>query len=148
MVGAGGWIVNKEGTQATADSPENLQALQYVQGLLKQGLAVYPKQVDTGWGGEAFGKQKVAIAMEGNWIKGALQHDFPDVKYTVVPMPAGPKGPGTLSFTQCWGIAAKSAHKDQAIKFVEAMTSMDQQIAFAKAFGVMPSRASAKATYL
>jgi multiple sugar transport system substrate-binding protein len=148
MVGAGGWIVNADGTQATADSPENLQALQYVQGLLKQGLAVYPKQVDAGWGGEAFGKQKVAMAMEGNWIKGALQNDFPDVKYTVVPMPAGPKGPGTLSFTQCWGIAAKSAHKEQAIKFVEAMTSTQQQLTFAKAFGVMPSRASAKATYL
>jgi multiple sugar transport system substrate-binding protein len=148
MVAAGGWIVNADGTQATADSPENLQALQFVQGLLKNGLAVYPKQVDAGWGGEAFGKQKVAMAMEGNWIKGALQNDFPDIKYTVVPMPAGPKGPGTLSFTQCWGIAAKSAHKDQAIKFVEAMTAMEQQITFAKAFGVMPSRASAKATYL
>jgi multiple sugar transport system substrate-binding protein len=148
MVAAGGWIVNADGTQATADSPENLQALQYVQGLLKNGLAVYPKQVDTGWGGEAFGKQKVAMSMEGNWIKGALQNDFPDIKYKVVPMPAGPKGPGTLSFTQCWGIAAKSAQKDQAIKFVEAMTAMDQQIAFAKAFGVMPSRASAKASYL
>jgi multiple sugar transport system substrate-binding protein len=148
MVAAGGWIVNREGTQATADTPQNLQALQFVQGLLKNGLAVYPKDVDTGWGGEAFGKQKVAMAMEGNWIKGALQNDFPDVKYTVAPMPAGPAGKGTLSFTQCWGIAAKSAHKEQAIKFVEAMTAADQQIAFAKAFGVMPSRASVKATYL
>jgi multiple sugar transport system substrate-binding protein len=148
MVAAGGWIVSKDGTQATADTPQNLEALRYVQSLLKGGLAVYPKQVDTGWGGEAFGKEKVAMSMEGNWIKGALQHDFPNVKYSVVPMPAGPAGKGTLSFTQCWGIAAKSAHKDQAIKFVEAMTSTDQQIAFAKAFGVMPSRASAKDTYL
>jgi multiple sugar transport system substrate-binding protein len=148
MVAAGGWIVSKDGTQATADTAQNLQALQYVQGLLKNGLAVYPKQVDTGWGGEAFGKEKVAMSMEGNWIKGALQNDFPNVQYSVVPMPAGPAGNGTLSFTQCWGISAKSKFKDQAIKFVEAMTTADQQIAFAKAFGVMPSRASAKATYL
>lgn len=148
MVAAGGWIVSKDGTQATADTPQNLQALQYVQSLLKNGLAVYPKQVDTGWGGEAFGKEKVAMSMEGNWIKGALQNDFPNVKYRVVAMPAGPAGQGTLSFTQCWGISAKSKFKDQAIKFVEAMTTADQQIAFAKAFGVMPSRASAKATYL
>jgi len=148
MVAAGGWIVSKDGTQATADTPQNLQALQFVQGLLKSGLAVYPKQVDTGWGGEAFGKKKVAMAMEGNWIKGALQHDFPDVKYRVAPMPAGPAGPGTLSFTNCWGIAAKSQFKAQAIKFVEAMTAAEQQLAFAKAFGVMPSRASVKANYL
>ena len=148
MVAAGGWIVSDDGSQATADTPQNLQALQYVQGLLKNGLAVFPKQVDTGWGGEAFGKEKVAMSMEGNWIKGALQNDFPNVQYTVAPMPAGPAGNGTLSFTQCWGISAKSKFKEQAIKFVETMTSADQQIAFAKAFGVMPSRASAKATYL
>ncbi|GAA4702579.1 sugar ABC transporter substrate-binding protein [Phytohabitans rumicis] len=147
MVQAGGWITSADGKQATADSPENLQALQYTQGLLKQGLARYPKQLDSGWAGEAFGKGKAAMTIEGNWIKGAMQADFPKVKYTVHPLPAGPKGQGTLSFTNCWGIAAKSKHKDQAIKFVEAMTTVDQQMAFAKAFGVMPSRQSAGAQY-
>jgi len=148
MVQAGGWIVSPDGTAATADSPQNVQALQYVQTMLKDGLVRYPKQLDTGWGGEAFGKQKVAMAMEGNWIKGAMQHDFPDVKYKVYPLPAGPKGQGTLSFTVCWGISAKSKFKEQAISFVEAMTSVDQQMAFAKAFGVMPSRQSAKDQYV
>jgi multiple sugar transport system substrate-binding protein len=148
MVEAGGWLVSKDGSQATADSPQNLKALQYVQGLLKQGYAVYPKQVDAGWGGEAFGKGKTAMAMEGNWIKGAMQSDYPNIHYVVKPMPAGPAGQGSLSFTQCWGISAKSKFKDQAIKFVEAMTAKDQQLAFAKAFGVMPSRLSAKAEYL
>jgi multiple sugar transport system substrate-binding protein len=147
MVESGGWIVNKDGTKATADTPENLQALQYMQSLLKGGLAKYPKQLDAGWAGEAFGKGKAAITFEGNWIKGALQTDFPNVKYTVNPMPSGPKGQGTLLFTVCWGISAKSKYKDQAIKFVEAMTAVPQQLAFAKAFGVMPSRQSAKDQY-
>jgi multiple sugar transport system substrate-binding protein len=148
MVEAGGWIVNQNGTQATANSAANVQALTYVQGLLKNGYAQYPKQLDAGWGGEAFGKGKTVMAMEGNWIKGALQTDYPNIKYVVKPMPAGPKGKGTLSFTQCWGISAKSKFKDQAINFVEAMTSAQQQIAFTKAFGVMPSRASLKPQYL
>jgi multiple sugar transport system substrate-binding protein len=147
MVQAGGWIVSPDGKQATADSPENLAALQYVQGLLKQGLARYPKQLDAGWAGEAFGKGKVAMTIEGNWIAGALRNDYPNIKYTVKELPAGPKGKGTLSFTNCWGIAAKSKFKDQAVKFVEAMTAAEQQMAFAKAFGVMPSRQSAQATY-
>ncbi len=149
MVENGGWIVSKDGTTATADTPQNLQALQYVQSLLKQGLAVYPKQVDAGWGGEAFGKGKVAMAEEGNWIKGAMQTDYPTIKYRVVQMPAGPSGTkGTLSFTVCWGISSKTKFKDQAINFVEAMTTVQQQLAFTKAFGVMPSRISAKAGYL
>jgi multiple sugar transport system substrate-binding protein len=147
MKQAGGWIVSEDGKKATADSPENLQALQYVKGLLTDGSVKYPKQVDAGWGGEGFGKQKAVMTIEGNWIKGALKNDYPNVKYKVVPLPEGPKGKGTLSFTNCWGIAAKSKFKDQAIKFVEAMTTVEQQMAFAKAFGVMPSRQSAKDQY-
>jgi multiple sugar transport system substrate-binding protein len=148
VVENGGWWANQDDTQATADSPQNVQALQFVQMLLKQKLAVYPKQVDAGWGGEAFGKGKTAMAMEGNWIRGAMQSDYPTIKYEVKPLPSGPAGPGTLSFTQCWGISAKSKFKDQAIKFVEYMTAKDQQLTFAKAFGVMPSRQSAKDAYL
>ncbi|SCL33502.1 carbohydrate ABC transporter substrate-binding protein, CUT1 family [Micromonospora pallida] len=147
MVQAGGWLTSEDGKQATGDTPENVQALTYVKTLLAEGLARYPKQLDAGWGGEAFGKGKAVMTIEGNWIKGALQNDFPNVKYKVVPLPAGPKGQGTLSFTNCWGIAAKSAHKEQAIKFVEAMTAGEQQMTFAKAFGVMPSRQSVRDQY-
>jgi len=148
MVQAGGWIVSDDGTSATGDTPENLEALQYVQGLLADGLAVYPRNIDTGWGGEAFGKALAAITFEGNWIKGALQNDFPDVNYSVNEMPAGPAGQGTLSFTVCWGISAQTQFRDQAIDFVRAMTSAEQQITFTEAFGVMPSRSSLRDEYL
>ncbi|WP_328338951.1 sugar ABC transporter substrate-binding protein [Micromonospora sp. NBC_00421] len=144
----GGWLLSDDGKQPTADTPENLAALSYVKSLLTDGLARYPKQLDAGWSGEAFGKGKAVMTIEGNWIKGAMQNDFPNVKYRVVALPAGPKGPGTLSFTQCWGIAAKSKYKDQAIRFVEAMTAGDQQMTFAKAFGVMPSRESVRDQYV
>ncbi|MEH1168648.1 extracellular solute-binding protein [Micromonospora sp. CPCC 205539] len=147
MVQNGGWLMSKDGKQATADTPENLAALQYVKTMLTTGLAKFPKQLDSGWSGEAFGKGKAVMTIEGNWIKGAMQNDFPTVKYKVVALPAGAKGQGTLSFTQCWGVAAKSRYKDQAIKFVEAMTSGEQQMTFAKAFGVMPSRQSVREQY-
>ncbi|MER7440958.1 sugar ABC transporter substrate-binding protein [Micromonospora avicenniae] len=148
MVQNGGWLMSEDGKQPTADTPENLAALQYVKDLLTKGLAQYPKQLDAGWSGEAFGRGKAVMTIEGNWIKGALQNDFPNVKYKVVPLPTGAKGKGTLSFTQCWGIAAKSRYKEQAIKFVEAMTSGEQQMSFAQAFGVMPSRQSVRDQYI
>jgi multiple sugar transport system substrate-binding protein len=147
LVQAGGWWTSPDGTKPTADTPQNEQALAYVQSLLKNGLAKYPKALDAGWAGEAFGKGKVAMTMEGNWIRGAMTTDFPNIKYTVHELPAGPKGKGTLSFTQCWGIAAKSKFKTQAQQFVQAMTSADQQLSFAKGFGVMPSRQDAQDTY-
>ncbi|NYF57592.1 sugar ABC transporter substrate-binding protein [Micromonospora purpureochromogenes] len=147
LVQNGGWLISEDGKQPTAATPENEAALTYVKSLLTEGLARYPKQLDAGWSGEAFGKGKAVMTIEGNWIKGALKNDFPNVKYKVVELPAGPKGKGTLSFTNCWGIAAKSKFKDQAIKFVEAMTAGDQQMTFAKAFGVMPSRQSVRDQY-
>ncbi len=42
-------------------------------------------------------------------------------------------------FSNCWGIAAKSTHQKQAVDLVRYLTSVEQQLAFAKAFGPMPS---------
>jgi multiple sugar transport system substrate-binding protein len=148
MVQAGGWITNPDATAVTADSPENIEAVEYVKSLLAAGVAKYPKQLDSGWGGEAFGKQKAAMTIEGNWIRGAMKSDFAGVKYTVVPLPAGPKGPGTLSFTQCWGMAEKSPNHAAATSLVTALTTEKAQLGFAESFGVMPSRQSAQAAYV
>jgi len=144
---AGGAMTNDDGTEATVDSPENQQALAYVQKLLKEGAAAYSSDLGAGWGGEAFGKQQAAMTIEGNWIAGAMTADYPKVDYTVAELPQGPAGPGTLAFTNCWGIAADSGDKTDAVDLVESLTSEDQQLAFAKAFGVIPSLQSAATKY-
>jgi multiple sugar transport system substrate-binding protein len=140
---AGGSLQNTEGTEFTANSPQNLAGLQYVQKLAKEGVLKFPKQVDAGWGGEALGKGKAAMTIEGNWIVGGVKNDYPNLKYTVVPLPKGQQE-ATLSFTNCWGIAAKSKNQAAAVDLVKYLTGTDQQLAFAKAFGVMPSVQSAK----
>ncbi|PRY62582.1 carbohydrate ABC transporter substrate-binding protein (CUT1 family) [Knoellia remsis] len=139
MKQAGGWIVNEDGTEMTANSPENVEALTFVKKMLTDGTMKYAKEVDAGWGGEALGKGTAAMTIEGNWIRGALQKDFPNVKATVAELPAGPKGKGTLLFSNCWGIAAKSKNQAAAVDLVKSLTSTEQQMEFAKAFGVMPS---------
>jgi len=143
---AGGSLLNSDDTAFTADSPENLAGLQYVQKLAKEGVLKFPKQVDAGWGGEAMGKNKAAMAIEGNWIVGGVKNDYPNLKYAVVPLPKGAQQ-ATLSFTNCWGIAAKSKNQAAAVDLVKYLTSTDQQLAFTKAFGVMPSVKSAAAQF-
>jgi len=143
MAQAGGSLVSEDGTTATVDSPENLEALTFVQELLDSGAAQYPAALGAGWGGEAFGTGAAAMTIEGNWLVGALANDFPDVDYQVVPLPEGPAGPGTLQFTNCWGIGADSANQEQAVELVQHLTSPEQQLEFARAFGVMPSIESA-----
>lgn len=143
MVQAGGNLMNDDSTKATANSDANVKALDYVKTLLNGGELKYAKDLGAGWGGEAFGKGLAAMTIEGNWITGGLKADYPNVKYTVAELPAGPAGKGTLQFTNCWGIAADSPNQAAALKLVEQLTSKSDQLAFSEAFGPMPSIKSA-----
>ncbi len=143
MAQAGGSLMNEDQTKVTADTPENVAGLTEVKKLLSSGSAKFAADLGAGWGGEAFGKQQAAMVIEGNWITGGMSADYPDVSYAVAELPAGPAGKGTLQFTNCWGIAADSPAQTQALSLVESLTSTDQQMAFSKAFGVMPSVQSA-----
>jgi multiple sugar transport system substrate-binding protein len=148
MAQAGAWPTNTEITQMTMDDPKMKSALDYVTGLHADGYAATPAELGVGWGGEALGKGKAAMTIEGNWIVGAMKTDFPDVKYAVAELPAGPAGKATMSFSVCYGVAAASEHKEAAIDLVKYLTSPEQQLLFTKDFPVMPSRASLAGKWL
>jgi len=141
---AGGQLI--DGDTATADSPENVAGLEYIQKLHDAGVLKFPSEISAGWSGEALGAGKAAMVIEGPWIKG-IKGDFPDTNYQAVELPAGPGGKSTFTFSNCWGIPANSDTRDAAVSLVEYLTSDDQQLAFADAFGVIPSTESGAATY-
>jgi len=149
MKQAGGWVVSEDGKSMTADAAANLAGLTEMKKMMAAGSLKFNTDTSpaAGWGGEAFGKGIAAMTMEGNWIKGALTKDYPNLKTKIVELPAGPAGKGTLMFSNCWGIAAKSAHQAQAVDLVKFLTSVDQQLAFTKAFGPMPSTADGIAKF-
>lgn len=148
MAQAGGSFVSEDGTQATLNSEENVKALTYVKDNLAAGNFAFSSDLGAGWGGEAFGKEMAAMVIEGNWITGAMKADFPDVAYTVVELPRGPKGQGTIQYTNCWGIAADADNTAGAQQLAEFLTTPERQMDFAKAFGVMPSVQSAQADWM
>jgi multiple sugar transport system substrate-binding protein len=141
---AGGQLV--DGDTVVADSPENVAGLEFVQKLHAEGVLKVPSEIEAGWGGEALGAGKAAMVIEGPWIKG-IKVDFPDTNYQAYELPEGPGGKSTFTFTNCWGIPANSDTSDAAVDLVEYLTSDDQQLAFADAFGVIPSTESGAATY-
>ena len=143
VVQNGGWWLKDDGSAPAANTPEVTEALEWVQKNVKAGNFKMSNELDSGWGGEAFGTGKSAMTIEGNWIAGAAKNDYPNLKYKTVELPAGPKGKGTLQFTQCWGVAADSKAQAQAVDLVKSLSTVDQQMKFADAFGVMPSRQSA-----
>lgn len=142
MLESGGWFLNAAGTKVTADTPQNRAALQYLQTNLQKKTFANAKAIDAQWGGEAFGKGKAAMDVDGDWIIGALKADYPGVHWTAVQMPAGPAGRGTTVFSNCWGIAAKSTHRSEAVNLVESLISPEEQKSFQDAFGATPSRKS------
>lgn len=146
MIQSGGWLVSKNGQTATVNSKANVAAFNFVKSMIKAGSFKLTNQLGVGWGGEGFGKQMCAMTIEGNWISGAMTHDYPTVKYRVVELPTGPAGKGTLQYDGGWGMAAASKNKTEAMSLITYMTSPKVQMGNAKAFGVMPSvKANAKA---
>ena len=101
----------------------------------------YAADVEAGWGGEAFGTGRGAMTVEGPWIVGALDADHPDVPWKGAELPEGPAGPGTLTFSNCSGMAA-DGDTQNAVELVKHFTSPEEQQAFTEAFGVSPSRIS------
>jgi multiple sugar transport system substrate-binding protein len=145
MIQAGGWLVSKDGKTATVNSKANVAAFNYVKGMIKAGTFKLTNQLGAGWGGEAFGKGMCAMTIEGNWIAGAMTHDYPTVKYKALQLPSGPAGKGTLQYDGGWGMAAASKNKTDAMSLITYLTSPKVQMGNAKAFGVMPSvKANAK----
>jgi len=149
MVANGANLMNSDQTQATANVQSNIDALAFVQSMLKDGSMKFAADVqNAGWGGECFGKGNAAMTIEGNWITGAMNSDYQNIKWAAVPLPTAPSGKqGTMEFSNGWGIAADSKNQQAALSLVEYMTTTTQQMAFSQAFGIMPSVQSAAAQY-
>jgi multiple sugar transport system substrate-binding protein len=139
MLQAGGWLVSKDGKTATVNSKANVTAFNFVKSMIKAGSMKLTNQIGAGWGGEGFGKKECAMTIEGNWIAGAMTHDYPTVPYKAVELPAGPAGTGTLQYDGGWGLAAASKNKADAMSLISYLTQTKVEMGNAKAFGVMPS---------
>jgi multiple sugar transport system substrate-binding protein len=134
----GAWF-NARKTQAVIDSPRNRVTVNTYLGWLRSGLAQTPAQLGVGWCGEAIGKEKAAIAFEGNWIYGFLQKDFPSVRFAVHPMIRA-AARGNLSFTVSYSIGKQSPNKQAAWRLLRFLVGKQGQAVWAKNSGFLPSR--------
>ena len=97
----------------------------------KKPYVVQPSDVGAGWLGDAFGQQKVAMVISGNWMIPFLADQFPDFKYgtdwDMAPLPAGKDGRVTMAYTVILGINAKTKHPQEAWDFVKFITGPEGQ---------------------
>lgn len=144
---AGGSILTADDTSNVL-APETLEGLRFIEQMFAEGWATTPAELDAGWSGEAFGQQRAAMTIEGNWIIGAMNAEFPDVEYGAAPLPAGPQGATSYVFTVCYGVAADGSDIDAAVDLVDFLTGTEALLDFTIDFPVIPSRASAQADWV
>ena len=131
------------------DSEETLTSLEYYVSFAADGIGGPPDSVDAGWGGEAFGTGRAAMAMEGNWVIQFLLDNYPELNWGVTELPAGDFGEATMAFTVCYGVGADNEHPEESWQLVNYLTNDEGATNFASVtFGPMPSRTAAADAYV
>lgn len=125
--GNGASFTNDDFTVATLDTPEMLEAANFVIGLRDSGALVTAADVGAGWCGEAIGKQLVAMTYEGGWMVNTMRNEYADVVWQALPLPTGPVGPADVIFTNGIGVNAASQYPRAAAALAIFLTGRDNQ---------------------
>ncbi len=145
---AGGAVTTEDFSAMAINSPEALEAMNFYVNLALDGFAAQPSDLDSGWPGEAFGKQSAAMTIEGNWIVPFLADQFPDVNWGVTELPAGPGGKATMAFTVCYGVPAAGQNQEASLRLVNYLTGAEGMKAWTDLGLAMPTRQSLREGWL
>jgi multiple sugar transport system substrate-binding protein len=129
--------------RATVNSSANTATLNRYLGWIQSGLARTPGQLGVGWCGEALGKEKAAIVIEGNWIIGYMNDDFPNVNFTVWPMVKN-RQQGNLGFTVAYAIGKASKNKQQAWRLLRFLVGRQGMGIWTRGGIALPSRSDVR----
>jgi multiple sugar transport system substrate-binding protein len=128
LLANGGSVLNKEGTQATFNNQIGVSALDFYASFLKNHTGALPTTVGAPWNGDAFGKQRAAMVIEGGWLIPYMTTTYPNVQYGIVPLPMSPNGKrADLTFTNAWSAYSGTKHPEAAWELVKYMTGSTVQ---------------------
>lgn len=117
---AGGDVIGENG-EIVLDSPETLEAANFLAGLVSQGY-VSKDVVGNDWEGtmNTFIAGDAAMMFNGPWVVGSLKAGAPDLEglWATAPYPAGPGGEATLGYPNGLAISALSENKEIAGEFI------------------------------
>ncbi|HEU5376528.1 MAG TPA: ABC transporter substrate-binding protein [Ktedonobacteraceae bacterium] len=125
---AGGSVLNRDGTQAAFNNPQGIAALQFYESFFQSNTGALPTTVGAPWSGDAFGKQRAAMVVEGNWLIPYLTSTYPGMQYGIAPIPVAPNGKrANLTFTNAWSASAGTEHPEAAWELLKYMTGSTVQ---------------------
>ena len=140
LLANGGSVLNKGGTQATFNDQTGVSALDYYASFLKNKTGALPTTVGAPWNGDAFGKQRAAMVIEGSWLIPYMTTTYPNVQYGISPLPMAPNGKrADLTFTNAWSASSSTKHPEAAWELVKYMTGSTVQASQLNAGFSLPS---------
>ena len=122
------------------------QAINFYVGLQRAGLGDTPAKLGVGWCGEAIGKEKAAIAFEGNWAFPYLPDTFPNVRWRFFPLPKG-KTAATLAFTVSYSTSPASKNKEAAWVLISYLTGKAGMRLWTSKGLALPARSDVKVAF-
>ncbi|HLQ29074.1 MAG TPA: ABC transporter substrate-binding protein [Ktedonobacteraceae bacterium] len=124
----GGTVLNKDGTQAAFDNQAGIDSLKFYASFQKNNTGTRPQNVGSTWAGDAFGKERAAMALEGGWLIPYMTQTYPNVQYGIAPVPVAPNGKrADLIYTNAWAAYGNTKHPDAAWQLIKYMTGSDVQ---------------------
>lgn len=140
----GGSLTTDDFTTATIDTPEIIEAAQFIADMFTEGSLVRPADISTGWCGEAIGLEKVAMTLEGGWMVSTMKTTYPEVEWKAVEIPSGDVNQSDVIFVNGLGINAATEYPRAAAAFLFYVTGYENQaeiVATGFAYSTHPEQA-------
>lgn len=145
---AGGDYMNEEETVSTLDSPESLEALNFIVGLITDGTAApITDLANPQFANEAFLSGNIGMSQNGPWQFVNLRSQAP-FNWDVAPLPAGPAGSITWVAGSGFGISNTTAYPEEAWQALKVITSTASLEKVATAGRGYPARQSAVPAFI
>lgn len=133
---AGGQVTSPDLTKATGylNSPQSVAGVQLLVDLYKQGAI--PNLIIGNKGAvqtsDGLPKGNYADILDGPWMAGIWQGQYPTFQPTYSPVPAGPGGSISVVGGEDITMTSSSKHQDAAMKFIAFTQTADYQLPMAK----------------
>jgi multiple sugar transport system substrate-binding protein len=121
MAANGGQIVNEDQTEAAINSPENVEALEFLQGLREDGLLGTDTEVASDDQHAGIGEAETAMVLSGGWIITELKDSYEEIDEVAdIAVPPHPEGeePSTMVLTAGYAVSENSEYIDEAIDLI------------------------------
>lgn len=141
-----GTDIVKDGNKSNLGSPAVINNLKMIFDAAAAKRVLTPADLGMGWNGEAFGNEKTAMMIEGNWVYGTLKQQFSNVDFGTVEVPTYKGKKTTMVFTVGYAIGKDSKEPAAALAFVKYATGPKGMTTWCSGAGVLPSRSDVAAS--